>query len=124
MRPRAPKTHTPRPERLGRDGSVLLSHNHISLLQGLLDRPGGRAGSKRDMIAAARPYVIRYRGRVPSWWTMNLATYTLHPSWVRWNREGNRVAYTLLPRGRAILDGEVRARIIGVGLYVPGRACL
>jgi hypothetical protein len=124
MRPRAPRTRTARPERLGRDGSVLLSHNHISLLQGLLDRPGGRAHSKRDMIAAARPYVTRYRGRVSCWCTINLATYTLHPSWARWKREGNRVAYTLLPRGRAILDGEVRARIIGVGLYAPGGACL
>ena len=52
-----------RPERRTRDGAVLLSRNHISLLQGLLDRP----------------------------------------------------------RGRAILDGHVRARVAGFGEYVPGR---
>lgn len=124
MRRRAPKTRANYPERLSRDGAVLLSHNHISLLQGLLDRPGGRAESKRDLIAAAQPYVVRYRGRAPSWWTMNLATYTLHPSWVDWKRDGGRLVYTLRPRGRAILDGEVRARILGVGMYVPGSAWL
>jgi len=98
-RPRAPKTRDRHPERLTRDGAVLLSHNHISLLQGLLDRPGGRAKSKRDLIAAAQPYVRRYRASPPSWWTMNLATYTLHPSWVNWRRKGGRLIYRLLARG-------------------------
>jgi hypothetical protein len=119
-RPRAPKTRDRHPERLTRDGAVLLSHNHISLLQGLLDRPRGRAESKRDLIAAAQPYVRRYRGSPPSWWTMNLATYTLHPSWVNWRRKGGRLIYRLLARGREILDGKVPARIIGVGRFVPG----
>ena len=119
MRPRAPKGRPGVPERLTRDGAVLLSHNHISLLQGLLDRPGGRAASKRDLIAAAQPYIRRYRPNPPSWWTVNLATYTLNPAWVDWKRQGNRIVFTLRPRGRAILEGEVPARIIGVGPYVP-----
>jgi hypothetical protein len=119
-RSRAPKTRDRYPERLTRDGAVLLSHNHISLLQGLLDRPLSRAKSKRDLIAAAQPYVRRYRASPPSWWTMNLATYTLHPSWADWERKGGRLVYRLLPRGRAILDGRVPARIIGVGPFVPG----
>ena len=125
MRQRAPKSHgAGRPERLSRDGAVLMSHNHISLLQGLLDRPHGRAESRRDLIAAAQPYVVRYRWRAPSWWTMCLATYTLNPSWVHWRREGSRLVYMLLPRGRAILEGKVPARILGVGMYVPGSAWL
>ena len=73
------------------------------------------------MIAAARPYIRRYRGDAPSRWGLNLGAYTLHPSWVDWKREGNRLVFTLLPRGRAILDGQVRARIVGVGTFVPGR---
>ena len=123
MSRRAPTTRALYPERRTRDGAVLLSHNHISLLQGLLDRPGGRAVSKRDMIAAARPYIRRYRGDALARWGLNLGAYTLHPSWVDWKREGNRLVFTLLPRGRAILDGQVRARIVGVGTFVPGRGC-
>ncbi len=117
----APKTRDRYPERLTRDGAVLLSRRTTSdLLQGLLDRPRSRAESKRDLIAAAQPYVRRYRGSPPSWWTMNLATYTLHPSWVDWRRKGGCLVYRLLPRGRAILNGKVPARIIGVGRFVPG----
>lgn len=124
MRPRAPKSGAPRPERLARDGAVLLSYNHIALLQGLLDRPRGRAGSQRDLIAAAQPYLIRYRSYRPAWCTVSLSTYTLNPAWVHCRRKGRCNVYTLRPRGRAILDGLVRARIVGVGLYVPGSAWL
>ena len=121
MRRRAPRTRAAGPERRTRNGAVLLTHNHISLLQGLLDRPGARAESKHDLILAAQPYIRRYRGQLPSWWTTYRATHTLHPSWVDWKREANRLVFTLLPRGRAILDGQVPARILGVGTYVPGR---
>jgi hypothetical protein len=110
------------PERRRRDGAVLLTHNHISLLQGLLDRPGGRALSKRDLIDAARPYIKRYRGSVPSWWTTYRSTNTLHPSWVYWKRKGNRIEFRLTPRGRGILDGKVRAHVLGHGAYVPAKA--
>ena len=120
MRRRAPRTHALYPERRRRDGAVLLTHNHISFLQGLLDRPGGRAESKRDLIAAALPYVSRYRPGLPSWWTLALAANSLHPAWVRWRRKGNRLQFTLLPRGRAILAGEVPAHILGFGTHLPG----
>jgi hypothetical protein len=110
-----------RPERRTRDGAVLLSHNHISLLQGLLDRPGARSVSKFDLISAAQPYIRRYRGERPSRGSLYYATSTLHSSWVAWKREGSRVVYRLRPRGRAILDGHVRARVAGFGEYVPGR---
>jgi hypothetical protein len=88
-------------------------------LVALFDRPGGRALSKRDLIAAAHPYVRRYRCYMPSWWTLYRATYSLHPSWVHWKRNGNRIVFTLLPCGRAILDRQVRAHILGVGPQVP-----
>jgi hypothetical protein len=121
MRRRSPKHRKVYRERLDREGAVLLTHNHISLLQGLLDRPGACALSKWDLIAAAQPYIKRYRGQLPSWWTTYRATYTLNPSWVHWKREGSRLVFRLLPRGRAILDGHVPARILGVGRHVPGR---
>lgn len=121
MRPRATSSSTPRPERLARDGAVLLSHNHLALLQGLLDRPGGTACSKRDLIAAARPYVIRARGCASCYTTMSLAVSTLHPAWVHWQHEAGRLVYRLQPRGRAILEGQVPARVVGRGLYRPGR---
>lgn len=121
MSRRSPNDRKARPERLSRDGAVLLTHNHISVLQGLMDRPGGRARSKWDLIAAAQPYIKRYRGGLPSWWSIYRATHTIHPSWVHWKREENRLVFRLLPRGRAILEGHVPARILGVGRHVPGR---
>lgn len=119
-RPRAPRSRARYPERRRRDGAVLPTHNHISFLQGLLDRPDGRARSKRDLIAAALPYVKRYRPNAPCWWTLNLAANSLHPSWVDWRRKGTRLEFTLLPRGRAILSGEVPAHILGFGPHVSG----
>lgn len=119
-RRRAPRSRALYPERCRRDGAVLLTHNHISFLQGLLDRPDGRAESKRDLIAAALPYVSRYRRGLPSWWTLNLAANSLHPAWVEWRRKGNRIEFTLLPRGRGILAGEVPAHILGFGPHAPG----
>jgi hypothetical protein len=110
-----------RPERRTWDGAVLLTHNHIAVLQGLLDRPGGRAPSKRDLVAAALPYVCRYRRGVayPAGIAHSIAR--LPSSLVHWRREGNRKVFTLRPRGRAILDGKLPARIRGIGPYVPGR---
>jgi hypothetical protein len=121
MRPRPTRAPKPHAERLARDGAVLLSHNHLALLQGLLDRPRATACSKRDLIAAARPYVVRARGFASCYSTMSLAVSTLHPRWVRWRQEGGRLVYRLRPRGRAILDGQVPARIVGKGMYRPGR---
>jgi hypothetical protein len=64
----------------------------------------------------------RYRGdRLWSWYPLDRPVHGLHPLWVHWKRKGRCIVYTLRPRGRAILDGEVPARIFGFGPYLPGR---
>ncbi len=40
---------------------IVLTHNQLAFLQGLLDRPRGVALSRRDLVAAATPYIIQLR---------------------------------------------------------------
>ena len=117
----APKRRRPsaRREPRTRDGAPLLTRNHLAFLQGLLDRPGGRCRSQKDLIRAAWPYVARYRGSEPSWWCVQAATRTLPWVWVSRRRRGNRLEFRLLARGRAIATGEVPARVRGMGPWDP-----
>jgi hypothetical protein len=113
---RAPRR---RPEPRTREGAPLLTHNHLAFLQALLDRPRGRARSSKELVQAAWPYVARYRGSEPSWSCIEKATRTLPPVWVSRHRRGNRLEFRLLARGRAIVTGEVRARVRGMGPWTP-----
>jgi hypothetical protein len=118
---RAPRGHqrSPHREPRTREGGALLTRNHLAFLQGLLDRPGGRCRSQKDLIQAAWPYVARYRGSEPSWWCVQKATRTLPAVWVSRRRRGNRLEFRLLARGRAIVTGKVPARVRGMGPWAP-----
>jgi len=120
--PRSRSTPAPVPEGPAftcRDGSLKLSRNHLALLQALLDRPQCTAGSRRDLVAAARPYVRRYRGDRPSDDILNRAVDTLHPWWVEKRCAGRRMTFSLSQRGRDIVEGRVPARISGRSGYRP-----
>jgi hypothetical protein len=104
---------------------VLLTHNQLAFLQGLLDRPRGVARSRRDLVAAATPYVVRLRGRGAglragfSYWCLYKAVRNLPAIWVDRKRAGNRIEFRILPRGRAILEGRVPVHVRGVGPWAP-----
>jgi len=104
------------PEETALSGEIILSHNHIALLQGLYDRPAGRAPSCTDWLNASFPYVTRFR-RYPSRACLELATRTVNPLWATRTRVGRRIEVSLTDRGRAILDRKVRVRIRGWGTY-------
>ncbi len=110
--------HTSRELRL-RNGALLLSHNQLAFLQGLLDRPGGIARSRRDLVRAALPHVRRYRPVLPSYWTLFHASANLPIVWASRRRVGRRIEFRLSERGRAILEGTVPVHLRGIGPYLP-----
>ena len=118
---RAPQGRQPRArtEPRTRDGAALLTHNQLAFLQGLMDRPAGRSRTKKDLIQAAWPYVARYRGREPSWSCIEKAVRHLPAVWVSRRRRGNRLEFRILARGRAIVTGDVPARVRGMGPWTP-----
>ncbi len=110
----------PIPERTFAGGVLSLGTYELALLHGLLDRPGGIAVGRLDLIRAAWPYALRLkepgttlhnalRKNIP-----RLSTY-----WVARYRRGRLTCYHLLPRGRAVLEGLIPARLGGRGWYVP-----
>lgn len=103
-------------ERVTSAGEVLLSHNHISLLHGLMDRPDGIALSVDDWLMASLPYARRYRSYV-SPGMLQKSIRTMHPSWIHRHKAGRCIQATLLSRGRAIIDRDLAARIRGHGAY-------
>ena len=103
-------------ERVTRAGEVLLSHNHIALLHGLMDRPDGIALSVSDWMAASLPYARRYRPYVSAG-MLEKSIRTMHPSWIHRHKAGRCIHATLLSRGRAIIDRQVAARIRRYGAY-------
>jgi hypothetical protein len=105
---------------------ITLTHNQLAFLQGLLDRPGGMARSRRDPVDAATPYVIQLRasGGTPrpgfSYSCLYKAARNLPLEWVERRRAGNRVEFRLRPRGRAILAGRVGPiHVRGIGPWAP-----
>jgi hypothetical protein len=104
------------PERLSANGEVFLSLNHITLLHGLYDRPNGAASTRAEWMRASYPYLCRVNKYV-SRYGLSASTLTLHPCWVTQHRRGRRIQARLTDRGRAIVDGAVPARILGVGVY-------
>lgn len=104
------------PERLTRNGAVIISHNHVCFLHGLLDRPYGVARSSRDLHRSALPYIAYFRSSA-SLSCLAKASCTLNALWIRQEVVGNRVEWSLTERGRAILTGMVKVRIPGYGEY-------
>ncbi len=97
-------------------GEILLSHNHIALLHGLYDRPGGRVSSRAEWVRAAWPYADRIR---PAWtaWGIRGSMITMHVECVKQKRRGRFVEATLTDVGRGIVERKIRARIRGRGAY-------
>ena len=102
-------------------GEILISHNHMALLHGLYDRPGGTAASHTEWVRASMPHVARFR-RYPSKACLSIATRTIHPCWVTRVRRGRRVEVGLSRRGPAIVERRLPTRIRGWGLYEGMRA--
>lgn len=105
------------PLRLNTDGEVLLSHNHIALLHGLYDRPGGRVEYRAEWVRATVPYIRRMH---PGWsvWCLRGSMIRMHPRLVTQVREGRRVAATITDIGRGIVERKIPARITGRGTYL------
>ena len=96
-----------------------LTHNQLAFLMGLLDRPRGIARSRRDLVAAARPYVMRYRSPF-SYSCLYKAVRNIPRSWVSRRRVGTRVEFRLLAKGRAVLDGRAGpVHVRRFGPWVP-----
>jgi hypothetical protein len=108
-------------ERLCKDGRILVSPNHIALLNGLLDRPKGVARSYTDLARAALPHLARYRSD-PRPNALLGAMHRLPSTWVERHRVGRRVECALTDRGRAIVNCDVPARVTGEGPYTGLRA--
>lgn len=105
--------------------TLILTHNQIAFLQGLFDRPRGVARSRRDLVAAATPYVIQLRARGRgirsgfSYSCLYKSVRNLPSAWVARRRVGNRIEFRLLPKGRAVIEGRAGAiRVRGVGPWV------
>ena len=107
---------SPAAEKFSKSGEVLLSHNHIALLHGLMDRPDAIARSVNDWLLATLPYARRY-GRYISLGMLQKSIRTMHPSWIHRQPVGRCIHVILLPRGRAIIDRRVAARIRRHGAY-------
>jgi hypothetical protein len=106
----------PRPERITKDGRVILSHNHISLLKGLHDQPDGRVASRIDWIIAATPYQQRFSSEDPRW-PLTRAIASINRKWIREVRKGRCIETTLTERGREIIERKVPSRIVGIGPF-------
>ena len=105
------------PERRAKDGTILVSFNHICLLQGLLDRPNGTARSLQDWYRSAVPYRRRYRSLMVPVCDLRDCVRSMHTSWVALKWVGARIEVRIRPRGRGILERTVRVRVRGIGDY-------
>lgn len=56
-----------RRHRISRPGEIFVSHDHIAILNGLLDRPDGMASSGTDLCRAARPYLKLFGSTINDW---------------------------------------------------------
>ena len=97
-------------------GEILISHNHIALLQGLYACPRRTARSHVEWIRVSLPYVRRYR-RDSSPGCLEFSARRLHDRWVRRIRIGRRIEVSLTTRGRAIVEARLPVRIRGWGTY-------
>lgn len=115
----------PTPEPRYKSGEVRLTHNHLALLLGLLDRPDCTAASINDWLDAAMPHAARFT-HYPSTRFLRSAKKSLHPDWVSFHRRGSCIEVTLTARGRAIAERQVPARIVGRGPYtaLPPRSAI
>jgi hypothetical protein len=98
------------PEQLLGNDSILLTHNRVAILQGLLDCPRGVALSTCDLARAALPYVRRYR-EDPNAQTLWHAARRLPARWVSSTHRGNCIVWKLTARGRAIAEHRIKSHV-------------
>ena len=111
----APGASSPQPARQA--GEVVLSPLQLALLQGLRDRPDGRAESAADLVRAALPYarVLELRPTIDELFD---AIEALPRGWVSASGAGRlHDSRQLTWRGLTLLDGLLPARIDGGGRY-------
>ena len=105
------------PSRL-KSGEVLLSHNHIALLEGLAALPKGSAPSYRAWIEASLPFIARYY-HYPSRWNLLRGCHSISAAYVEKRRSGSSVQCSITATGRQIVQGEIPTQIRGMGPYQP-----
>jgi hypothetical protein len=101
-------------------GEILISHNHIALLQGLYASPRRRTHTIGEWISASTPYVKRYR-RSSSPGCLLFAARRLNPRWVTKVRRGRRIEVSLTKRGAAIVEARVSVWVHGWGTHTGFR---
>lgn len=104
-----------------RDGSPLLSANHVILLNVLPDLPDNRAPSHNAWLVAAFAYA-RIAGYTPNEWGLRKSVRTCRPEWVTRTRNGRAISVARTERGRAILERTIPAHVRGIGTYRGLRA--
>jgi hypothetical protein len=104
------------PEPTTAGGAPLLTHNHVILLQALLDRPRATATSYKQWVRTAMPYARMLRA-FPSETSVRRGIRTLNEAWATRHRHGRKIAVTLTARGHAILELRVAAHVRGYGPY-------
>ena len=108
-----------------KDGALAIWPLHLAILQGLLDRPRGTAASRWDCLVVAIPYIPRYAHSASLWAMYRAVALMGRRGWVSQKRVGNRVEFSLTPRGRAIVEGDIPARFDGGPHWVPhSRRCV
>lgn len=112
------KAAGPREEPRLRSGEVLLSHNHIALLEGLASLPRGEAPSYRAWIDVSLAFISRYYW-YPSRWNLLRGCHSISPTWVEKRKSGRAVECRLTKTGRNIVEGRIPAAVRGQGRYHP-----
>ena len=105
-----------RPVRTTAAGEILITHNHIALLQGLYACPRGTAFSHAEWIRSSLPYVLVFR-QSSSAGCLRFAARRLDHRWVTKIRRGRRIEVSLTERGRAIVENRIPVRVRGWGIY-------
>ena len=110
-----------RSERLTKDGAVIVTHNQLVLLHGLLDRPDAACVSYVDWVRASIPYMRRFQ-TAPNPDRLFRSIHRLPDSWVTRMKIGRGVRCQLTLRGRSLLDRSLPAHVMGHGTYCGMKA--
>ena len=108
-------------ERRTKDGAVLVTHNQLLLLHGLLDRPKAAAVTYVDWVDASMPYLRCFARHAPAS-RLFKSILRLPDEWVTRTKTGHCWRCQLTLRGWSLLDGSLPAQVFGHGTYRGLRA--